>query len=58
MCYNTVVLISYQEQLGCYDKVATYRSVPQSSDDRLTGRHLYMWTKNDSPATVLLSDNL
>ena len=35
MCYNTVVLISYQEQLGCYDKVATYRSVPQSSDDRV-----------------------
>ena len=35
MCYNTIVLISYQEQLGCYDKVATYRSEPQSSDDRV-----------------------
>lgn len=44
MCYNTVVLISYQEQLGCYDKVATYRSVPQSSDDRVSGRHLYIRT--------------
>ena len=44
LCYNINVLISYQERLGCYDKVATYRSVPQSSDDRFSGRHLYMWT--------------
>lgn len=44
ICYNTIVLISYQERLGCYDKVATYRSVPQSSDDRFSGRHLYMRT--------------
>ena len=50
MCYNTVVLISYQEQLGCYDKVATYRSVPQSSDDRdPRSSSLYQALKKDQP---------
>ena len=50
MCYNTVVLISYQEQLGCYDKVATYRSVPQSSDDRVP-RSSSLYTDNATIST-------